>query len=167
MSAEVDHAIIEGEGSAPADKGHRRKSSASSNALSQQDLENGSITIKLAKEVSKLGWKINTSPTTIGEPDTLKKPFTTPLIKKVDLKFKTGLVVTARNLKGVTIKDVLDAIHKQFKKRADDELPEPYLEGFIYDVADYGYGGLGVSLTDKQPSGGSSGKKSKNKKQDE
>lgn len=28
-----------------------------------------------------------------------------------------GLEVTARNLKGVTIKDALDAIHKQFKKR--------------------------------------------------
>lgn len=66
-----------------------------------------------------------------------------------------GLEVTARNLKGVTIKDALDAIHKQFKKRvstynpvsaqaqtcicltrdaqADDELDLPYLKGFEWD----------------------------------
>lgn len=42
---------------------------------------------------------------------------TTPPVKKIDLHFPLGLEVTARNLKGVTIKDALDAIHKQFKKR--------------------------------------------------
>jgi hypothetical protein len=42
---------------------------------------------------------------------------TTPPVKKIDLHFPLGLHVTARNLKGVTIKDALDAIHKQFKKR--------------------------------------------------
>lgn len=42
---------------------------------------------------------------------------TEPPIKKIDLHFPLGLEVTARNLKGVTIKDALDAIHKQFKKR--------------------------------------------------
>jgi hypothetical protein len=37
-------------------------------------------------------------------------------------------------MKGVTIKDVLDTIHKQFKKKADDELGEkPYLAGFEWD----------------------------------
>lgn len=42
---------------------------------------------------------------------------TTPPIKKIDLHFPLGLEVSARNLKGVTIKDALDAIHKQFKKK--------------------------------------------------
>ena len=42
---------------------------------------------------------------------------TTPPIKKIDLVFPLGLEVTARNLRGVTIKDALDAIYKQFKKK--------------------------------------------------
>lgn len=42
---------------------------------------------------------------------------TTPPIKKIDLIFPLGLEVTARNLRGVTIKDALDAIYKQFKKK--------------------------------------------------
>lgn len=42
---------------------------------------------------------------------------TEPPVKKIDLHFPLGLEVTARNLKGVTIKDALDAIHKQFKKK--------------------------------------------------
>ena len=61
--------------------------------------------------------KLNTSPSTIDDPAVLKKPLTAPLIKKVDLHFPLGLEVPARNLKGVTIKDALDAIHKQFKKK--------------------------------------------------
>jgi RecA-family ATPase len=42
---------------------------------------------------------------------------TTPPVKKIDLHFPLGLEVTARNLKGVTVKDALDAIYKQFKKK--------------------------------------------------
>lgn len=61
--------------------------------------------------------KINTSPTTIEDKEALKKPLCTPMIKKIDLHFKTGLSVTARNMKGVTIKDALDAIYKQCKKK--------------------------------------------------
>lgn len=61
--------------------------------------------------------KLNTSPSTVDDKDVLKKPLCTPLVKKVDLHFPLGLEVTARNLKGVTIKDALDAIHKQFKKK--------------------------------------------------
>jgi hypothetical protein len=61
--------------------------------------------------------KINTSPTTVEDKEVLKKMLTTPPVKKIDLHFPLGLEVTARNLKGVTIKDALDAIHKQFKKR--------------------------------------------------
>lgn len=61
--------------------------------------------------------KLNTSPATLDEKDVLKKWLVTPPIKKIDLHFPLGLEVTARNLKGVTIKDALDAIHKQFKKK--------------------------------------------------
>ena len=47
----------------------------------------------------------------------LKKMLTTPPVKRIDLVFPLGLEVTARNLRGVTIKDALDAIYKQFKKK--------------------------------------------------
>jgi hypothetical protein len=61
--------------------------------------------------------KINKSPSTVEEKDILKKLLTSPPVKKIDLHFPLGLEVTARNLKGVTIKDALDAIHKQFRKK--------------------------------------------------
>src|SRR6266566_5242262 len=61
--------------------------------------------------------KINTSPSSIDDKDILKKLLTKPAVKKIDLHFPLGLEVTARNLKGVTIKDALDAIHKPYKKR--------------------------------------------------
>lgn len=47
----------------------------------------------------------------------LKIPLTKPPVKKIDLHFPLWMEVTARNLKGVTIKDALDAIFKAFKKR--------------------------------------------------
>lgn len=52
----------------------------------------------------------------------LSKLLVTPPVKRIDLQFPLGLEVTARNLKGVTIKDALDAIHKQFKKKASNPL---------------------------------------------
>ena len=61
--------------------------------------------------------RLNKSPATLDEKDVLKKMLTEPPVKKIDLHFPLGLEVTARNLKGVTIKDALDAIHKQFKKK--------------------------------------------------
>lgn len=67
--------------------------------------------------------KLNTSPNSIEDPSVLKKPLTTPPVKKIDLHFPLGLEVTARNLKGVTIKDALDAIHKQFKKKVSIDMP--------------------------------------------
>lgn len=60
---------------------------------------------------------MNTSPATVDDKDVLKKLLTTPPIKKIDLHWPLGLEVTARNLKGVTIKDALDAIYKQYKKK--------------------------------------------------
>jgi hypothetical protein len=53
----------------------------------------------------------------VEDKDYLKKFLTTPPVKKIDLHFPLGLEVTARNLKGVTIKDALDAIYKQFRKK--------------------------------------------------
>lgn len=61
--------------------------------------------------------KLNKSSSTVEDPAVLKLPLTEPKLKSIALHFPLGLEVTARNLKGVTIKDALDAIHKQFKKR--------------------------------------------------
>jgi len=58
----------------------------------------------------------------VDDPTVLKKMLTTPPVKKIDLHFPLGLEVSARNLKGVTIKDALDAIHKQFKKKVGQPL---------------------------------------------
>lgn len=63
--------------------------------------------------------KLNTSPATLEDKEVLKKHLTNPPVKKIDLHFPLGLEVTARNMKGVTIKDALDAIHKQFKKKVN------------------------------------------------
>jgi hypothetical protein len=57
------------------------------------------------------------------EKSALKKFLTTPPVKKIDLHFPLGLEVTARNLKGVTIKDALDAIYKQFRKKVCSSYP--------------------------------------------
>lgn len=56
------------------------------------------------------------------EKDILKKMLTTPPVKKIDLHFPLGLEVTARNMKGVTIKDALDAIYKQYRKKVSQPL---------------------------------------------
>lgn len=63
--------------------------------------------------------RINKSPMALDDPEKgyLKKSLTTPPVKKIDLHFPLGLEVTARNMKGVTIKDALDAIYKQFRKK--------------------------------------------------
>ena len=61
--------------------------------------------------------KLNTSPSTVKDKDALKLPLVTPPVKKIVLHFPLGLEVTARNLRGVTIKDALEAIHKQYKKK--------------------------------------------------
>jgi len=113
----------------------RRASSAVSGVFHIEDLEAEKKELTLAKETQKLNWRINKSPNSLDEPEKawLKKHLTTPPVKKIDLHFPLGLEVTARNLKGVTIKDALDAIHKQFRKKADDELEFPVLAGFEWD----------------------------------
>jgi hypothetical protein len=53
----------------------------------------------------------------VEDKDILKLFLVNPPVKKIDLHFPLGLEVSARNMKGVTIKDALDAIYKQFKKK--------------------------------------------------
>ncbi|KAJ5297965.1 hypothetical protein N7508_008214 [Penicillium antarcticum] len=114
-------------------KDHRRTSSTAEGVWNIKDLEEQGIEITLPIETQKTGWKLNTSPNTIEDKDILKLQLIHPPVKKIDLHFPLGLEVTARNSKGVTIKDAMDAIHKQFKKKADDELDKPYLAGFEWD----------------------------------
>jgi len=112
---------------------HRRSSSIVEGVFNINDLEKENVDIKLAPETQKLNWKLNQSPATIEDKEALGKLLTTPPIRKIDLKWPLGLEVTARNKMGVTIKDACDAIYKQFKKKADDELEKPYLAGFEWD----------------------------------
>jgi hypothetical protein len=112
---------------------HRRASSLAPDVYNIVDLEKEGVEIKIAPETQKLNWKLNTSPATLDDKELLKKPLCLPKVKKIDLHFPLGLEVTARNLKGVTIKDALDAIYKQYKKKADDELEKPVLAGFEWD----------------------------------
>ncbi|KAL9078191.1 MAG: hypothetical protein Q9157_002879 [Trypethelium eluteriae] len=118
--SKVDSAVDSTEPASPSDAKarHRRTSS----------------TVSGVYNINDLGEKLNTSPATLDEKDVLKKHLCEPPVKRIDLHFPLGLEVTARNLKGVTIKDALDAIYKQFKKKADDELGEnPVLAGFEWD----------------------------------
>jgi len=115
---------------------HRRTSSASAPGVwNVNDLEREGKELQIAVETQKLNWRINKSPLSLEDPEKgfLKKMLTTPPVKKIDLHFPLGLEVTARNMKGVTIKDALDAIYKQYRKKADDELENPVLAGFEWD----------------------------------
>ncbi|CCC06685.1 hypothetical protein SMACR_00711 [Sordaria macrospora] len=164
----VDSAVQGLEATSPPKEGHihkhRRASSSANGVMNINDLETQGIDLQIAKETQMLGWKVNTSPTSIDDKEYLKVMLTTPPVKKIDLYFKTGLHVTARNLKGVTIRDAMDAIHKSFKKKPDDELPEPYLRGFEWDKEE-SWTSLIVHLATNpgtmKPAGGSSKKKKK------
>lgn len=113
---------------------HRRASSAAAaGVLTVDELRDKKVPLVLAPETQRTGWKINTSPMTIEEKEILKKPLITPPVKRIDLHFPYGVVVTARNLKGLTIKDALDAIYKQNRKKDDDEIERPYFEGFEWN----------------------------------
>ncbi|KAL9124085.1 MAG: hypothetical protein Q9217_006549 [Psora testacea] len=131
--AKVDSAVSGLSSSPPESKGHRRASSSAAGVYNITDLEKEGKELEIAKETQKLNWKLNTSPASLDDKESLKKFLTTPPVKKIDLHFPLGLEVTARNLKGVTIKDALDAIYKQFKKKQDDELELPILAGFEWD----------------------------------
>ncbi|ORY58407.1 uncharacterized protein BCR38DRAFT_489334 [Pseudomassariella vexata] len=162
----VDSAVGGLSSSPPKEKGHRRASSSAAGVMNINDLEKDGIELQIAKETQKTGWKINSSPATVEDKDILKKHLTTPPVKKIDLHFKLGMEVTARNLKGVTIKDAMDAIHKAYKKRADDELDQPYLAGFEWDKEE-SWTRLIVHLQKEPGVAPTSGKKKKNKHGDE
>jgi len=114
--SKVDSAVQGLSSSPPAKDGvpkHRRASStAAPGVWNINDLEKEGKELQIAKETQKLNWKINKSPMGLEDPEKgyLKKPLTEPPVKKIDLHFPLGLEVTARNMKGVTIKDALDAI---------------------------------------------------------
>ncbi|KAI4214514.1 MAG: hypothetical protein LQ351_002931 [Letrouitia transgressa] len=186
----VDSAVS-GLSSSPTDKkGHRRASSSATglNGKLTTWLEKEGKELQIAKETQKINWyllplkvasspvghfqhyrptakasdrKLNTSPATLEDKETLKKFLTNPPVKKIDLHFPLGLEVTARNLKGVTIKDALDAIHKQFKKKADDELENPILAGFEWDKEE----SWTRLIVHQKKEGAPSGSKKKNKKE--
>ncbi|KAL2076186.1 hypothetical protein VTL71DRAFT_1129 [Oculimacula yallundae] len=131
--SKVDSAVQGLSSSPPKEK--RRASSSVPGVYNILDLEADKTELQIAPETQKLNWHINKSPMTLDDPEKgwLKKHLTTPPVKRIDLHFPLGLEVTARNLRGVTIKDALDAIHKQFRKKADDELETPVLAGFEWD----------------------------------
>ncbi|KAI9698983.1 MAG: hypothetical protein M1836_003172 [Candelina mexicana] len=161
----VDSAISGLSSSPPKDeqkKGHRRASSSAAGVYNINDLEKEGKELLIAKETQKLNWKLNTSPSTIDDKEVLKKFLTTPPVKKIDLHFPLGLEVSARNLKGVTIKDALDAIHKQFKKKEDDELENPVLAGFEWDKEESWTRLIVHQKKEGAPSGGKGKKGKKN-----
>jgi len=125
-------------------KARRKSSVAAPDVYNMEDLrqafddapadEKEAKKLRIAPETQKLGWykaltwpfivvlltehrKLNTPPSSVEDKDALDKLLCFPKLKKVQLHFPHGLGVTARNSKGVTIRDALDAIYKQFKKR--------------------------------------------------
>ncbi|KHO01577.1 uncharacterized protein MAM_00578 [Metarhizium album ARSEF 1941] len=162
----VDSAVQGLSSSPPKDKGHRRASSSAAGVMNINDLEKDGIELQIAIETQKTGWKINKSPTTVEDPSVLKVMLTKPPVKKIDLHFPLGMEVTARNMKGVTIKDAMDAIYKAYKKRADDELDNPYLAGFEWDK-DESWTRLVVHLQKEPGTSGHGGSKKKKGKKDE
>jgi hypothetical protein len=72
--------------------------------------------------ILKLSRKLNSHPSHLDDWKSLKDiPATTPKVKLLDIYFPLGLHVTARagasSTTGVSVYDVLVAIHKQFKKK--------------------------------------------------
>ncbi|EQL34220.1 hypothetical protein BDFG_03889 [Blastomyces dermatitidis ATCC 26199] len=113
------------------EKAHKRATSTSEGVRNINDL--GRNRTSHCPRDTKARLETQYPPSSLDDKEVLKKLLTTPPVKRIDLHFPLGLEVTARNLKGVTIKDALDAIHKQFKKKADDELDNPILAGFEWD----------------------------------
>lgn len=147
----------------------RQSSAAAPGVYNLLDLQEEETVIELPIETQQTGWKINESSSKVEDPAILKLLLTKPPVKKIDLRFPTGIEITARNRNGVTIKDALDAIHKKYRGKDGDELPEPYLQGFIYDT-DESWTRLEVKLGSTATSamtGGGGGKKKKGKKDKE
>ncbi|KAI0477547.1 hypothetical protein GGR56DRAFT_673916 [Xylariaceae sp. FL0804] len=129
--SKVDSAVGGLSSDAPAkEKPSKRASSSVAGVASVKEMWDTKTKLKVAPETQKTGWKVNTSSMTVEDKDILKKPLVTPVVRAIELVTSLGTTTTARNRTGVTIKDAMDVIHKMNKKRADDELDKPYLEGF-------------------------------------
>ncbi|KAI0019203.1 hypothetical protein F4780DRAFT_462454 [Xylariomycetidae sp. FL0641] len=135
----VDSAVQGLSSSPPKEKAAGRRASSMTGCPSTKDMWENKTKLQVAKETQKTGWKINTSPMTIDDKDILKKHLVEPPVRAIDLVTSLGATIVARNRQGVTIKDAMDAIHKHNKKRADDELEKPYLEGFEWAPAHQEY----------------------------
>ncbi|KAJ5151827.1 hypothetical protein N7492_010122 [Penicillium capsulatum] len=170
---------------------HRRASSQSDNVWNIKDLEEKKIEITLPIETQKTGWYVLYDGLTFITPVMLTpqgnstrppKPSrikissncnsSIPPSRRLTCTSPLGLEVTARNLKGVTIKDALDAIYKQFKKKAsscpaDDELEKPYLAGFEWDKDECWTRLIVHQTKEKTGQQQPSSKKSKKKNKDE
>ncbi|RSM01629.1 hypothetical protein CDV31_011270 [Fusarium ambrosium] len=134
MSSKIDEAVERLTGDHEHEgHGHRENVRSVAGVYDINDLENEGTDLEVAVETQATGWKINKSSTTVDDPSILKLHLTKPPVRRIDLHFPLGAEVTARNLRGVTIKDALDAIHRAYKKRSDDELDKPYLAGFEWD----------------------------------
>jgi hypothetical protein len=165
----VDSAVQGLSSSPPKEKTRRQSSLAAPGVMNINDLEADKVEIELPVETQKTGWKINKSSATVEDKEILAIHLTKPPVKRIDLHFPLGMEVTARNMKGVTIKDALDAIHKAYKKRSDDELEKPYLAGFEWDKEE-SWTRLVVHLQSQPATGGNSnvggGKKKKKNKEE-
>ncbi|RPB17414.1 hypothetical protein P167DRAFT_479473 [Morchella conica CCBAS932] len=158
----------------PKAKGHRRGSSSVTDVYKPADLKEligAEGELKLAKEISKLNWKINTHPSHLDDWKQLKQiPISSPKVKLLDVYFPMGLHVTARasaaSALGVSVYDVLAAIHKQFKKKADDELEMPVLGNLEWgrseDLTSKEHWPAVVLVAQKKEAPASSGKKKNN-----
>ncbi|KAI1009574.1 hypothetical protein LB504_003067, partial [Fusarium proliferatum] len=96
-------------------------------------LEIEGMSLIVTPETQKTGWKINKSSTTVEDISILNIHVTKPPVNRIDLRTPLETIVTAKNPKGVTIKNALDAIYKAYKDTPDEDLNEPYLAGFEWD----------------------------------
>lgn len=151
------------------DAKRRASSAAEPGVMNILDLEAEGVELKLAPETQATGWKINENPSGVDDQEALKLHLTEPPVKRIDLKFpQDGMQLTARNRKGVTIKDALDAIYSKMKKKDDDVLDAPYLKGFEWDKEE-SWTRVKLHLDTKPATGGGGGgggggKKKKGKK---
>lgn len=128
----------------PTVKKHRRGSSSVTDVLKPEELKivlGEDKDLVISKEVAKLNWKMNSSPMALDEAKAMKEvPVSNPKVRKLNIFFSTGLHVTARaspsSTVGVSVYDVLTAIHKLFKKKADDELENPVLANIEWGRGD-------------------------------
>jgi hypothetical protein len=84
---------------------------------------------------------MNTSPAALDEAKAMKEtPISNPKVRKLHVFFSTGIHVTVRAPStakvGVSVYDVLHAIHKMYKKKADDELELPVLANIEWGRGD-------------------------------